>query len=690
MDDLSHLRNIGIAAHIDAGKTTTTERMLFYSGTTHKMGNVDDGTTVTDFDTEEQQRGITIYSAAVSFDWKDYRVNLIDTPGHVDFTAEVERSLRVLDGAVVVFDAKEGVEAQSETVWRQADKYLVPRICFMNKMDKTGADFEHGIATIRTRLGGHPIPVHLPIGQENSFVGFIDLIEMHAIVYDPSTDGKKFQVQEIPDDLAETAQQQRGALEEQVAELDEELMNQYLETGTLTNEELKRGLRKGTIERACQPTLCGSSLRYMGVQALLDAVVDYLPAPTEVPPVTGHDPKKPDKIIPRKCDPKEPLAVLVFKIVADAHGDLFFLRVYSGTLKASSRLTNVRNGTKENVAKLYRIFAKRREQVDSVSAGDIIATTGLKDTLTGDTLCEAQGQVLLERIEFPETVISMAIEPKSSADRDKLEDSLSMLSRGDPTFEFRSDPETGQTLISGMGELHLEVMCHRLERDFNVAVRVGKPRVAYRETITTAADHEMKFERQLGTKNQFAQVKVRVEPFTPEPGQEHFAFENQLPENRIRDHFQTAIESAARDAVRSGPLGSYPLINVKVTILDAAEHPEDSSEVAFESATTIAIMKALEAANPVLLEPVMKVEVVTPEDYFGPINGDLMTRRAIIAGTHIRGHNHVIDAEVPLSAMFGYATQVRSLSQGRASYSMEPLRYEPMPPNLAKEVLGVL
>jgi elongation factor G len=591
---------------------------------------------------------------------------------------------------VVVFDAKEGVEAQSETVWRQADKYLVPRICFMNKMDKTGADFEHGIATIRTRLGGHPIPVHLPIGQENSFVGFIDLIEMHAIVYDPSTDGKKFQVQEIPDDLAETAQQQRGALEEQVAELDEELMNQYLETGTLTNEELKRGLRKGTIERACQPTLCGSSLRYMGVQALLDAVVDYLPAPTEVPPVTGHDPKKPDKIIPRKCDPKEPLAVLVFKIVADAHGDLFFLRVYSGTLKASSRLTNVRNGTKENVAKLYRIFAKRREQVDSVSAGDIIATTGLKDTLTGDTLCEAQGQVLLERIEFPETVISMAIEPKSSADRDKLEDSLSMLSRGDPTFEFRSDPETGQTLISGMGELHLEVMCHRLERDFNVAVRVGKPRVAYRETITTAADHEMKFERQLGTKNQFAQVKVRVEPFTPEPGQEHFAFENQLPENRIRDHFQTAIESAARDAVRSGPLGSYPLINVKVTILDAAEHPEDSSEVAFESATTIAIMKALEAANPVLLEPVMKVEVVTPEDYFGPINGDLMTRRAIIAGTHIRGHNHVIDAEVPLSAMFGYATQVRSLSQGRASYSMEPLRYEPMPPNLAKEVLGVL
>ncbi len=691
MEDLSKIRNIGIAAHIDAGKTTTTERVLYYSGKIHRMGNVDEGTTVTDFDTEEQQRGITIYSAAVSLLWKDYRLNLIDTPGHVDFTAEVERSLRVLDGAVVVFDAKEGVEAQSETVWRQANRYRVPRICFMNKMDKTGADFFGSVETIRNRLEANPIPIQIPIGQEQSFRGYVDLVTMKACDYFQTEDGRKYDVIDIPPELAEQAREYRHQLEEKVAELDDDLMLKYLESEPLKPDEIKAALRKGVLARKCQPILCGSALRYMGVQAVLDAVCDYLPSPPEVPPIQGTDPENPEQILQRKCDPGGPLAAMVFKIVADAHSDLHFIRVYSGVLKAGSRILNVGRRKKENLPQLFRIFAKRREKVTEAHAGDIVAAIGLKESQTGDTLCETKGgQILLERIEFPETVISMAIEPVSTNDRDKLANALSMLSRSDPTFEYRDNPETGQLLISGMGELHLEVMCHRLERDFNVGVRVGKPRVAYRETITKSAEAEGRFIHQTGGRGQFAVAKVRVEPFEPEPGEEHFRFVNQLQGGPIRPEFIPAIEQGVRDASRNGTLGGYPLINVKATLVDAEEHPEDSTEVAFETAASMACQRAVEQAGPVLLEPIMKVEVVTAEEYFGAVNGDLMARRATIHSTAMRGNNHVITAEAPLSSMFGYATQVRSLSQGRATYAMEPSRYERMPDNLARQVLGIM
>jgi len=689
MEDLSKIRNIGITAHIDAGKTTTTERVLYYSGRIHRMGEVDDGTTVTDFDTEEQQRGITIYSAAVSLEWRDCRINLIDTPGHVDFTAEVERSLRVLDGAVVVFDAKEGVEAQSETVWRQADKYRVPRMCFINKMDKIGADFEHALKGIRERLSGHPVPIQIPLGQESTFRGFIDLVTMRAVEFHQTDRGASFRTGDIPAELREQAQAQRHRLEECVAEFDDQLMHKYVEGEPLTEAEIRTGLRAGTLTLKCQPVLCGSALRYMGVQALLDAVCDYLPSPLDLPPVQAHDPDDPGKTVTRECDPGQPLAALVFKMVADPHGDLHFVRVYSGVLKAGSRVLNVGRQKKQNVPRLYRIFAKRREQVERAYCGDIVAAIGLKDTVTGDTLAETRGgHVLLERIDFPETVISMAIEPKSAADRDKLLNALYMLSRGDPTFDFRSDAETGQMIISGMGELHLEVMCHRMERDLGVPVSIGRPRVAYREAIIRRAEAESRFIRQTGGRGQYAVVKLRIEPFDPQPGQEHFLFEDQTHGGAIRRAFIPAVEEGAREGAQAGPLGGYPLINVKVTLLDGREHSVDSSEIAFETAANLAFHKAVEQAGPVLLEPIMKVEIVTPEEYFGSINGDLMARRAVITATSMRGRNHVVAAEVPLAAMFGYATQVRSLSQGRASYSMEPSRYEKMPLDLAHQVLG--
>jgi elongation factor G len=689
MEDLSKTRNIGIVAHIDAGKTTTTERVLFYSGRIHRMGDVDDGTTVTDFDSEEQQRGITIYSAAVTLHWRDCRLNLIDTPGHVDFTAEVERSLRVLDGAVIVFDAKEGVEAQSETVWRQADKYGVPRICFINKMDKIGADFQHAVRTIGERLHAAPVPIQMPLGQESSFRGFIDLIAMQAVVFEQAGQGTKFAHQDIPPNLRDQAQTARHALEETVADFDDDLLHKYVEGEPLTADEIRKGLRAGTLALKCQPVLCGSALRYMGVQAVLDAVCDYLPSPLDVRPVRASDPEDPEKIIERRCDPGQPLSALVFKIVADPHGDLHFVRVYSGVLKAGSRVLNIGRKKKENVPRLYRIFAKRREQIDRAFCGDIVVAIGFKGTQTGDTLCETRGgHVLLERIEFPETVISQAIEPESSADRDKLLNALYMLSRSDPTFECRSDAETGQMLISGMGELHLEVIQHRLKRDFGIAVKPHTPRVAYREAITRAAEAEGRLIRQTGGRGQYAIVKLRVEPFQPQPGQEHFLFESQIRGGVIRPAFVPAVEEGAREAAQSGPLGAYPLINIKVTLLDGREHSQDSSELAFETAAGMAVHRALERAEPVLLEPIMKVEIVTPEEYFGPINGDLMARRAVITDTTLRSGNRVITAEAPLATMFGYATQLRSLSQGRASYSMEPARYEKLPPELTGPILG--
>ncbi|MFO0840743.1 MAG: elongation factor G [Phycisphaerae bacterium] len=690
-ESLSQIRNIGVAAHIDAGKTTTTERLLFYSGTIHKMGDVDDGTTVTDFDKEEQERGITIYSAAVSFDWRDCRINLIDTPGHVDFTAEVERSLRVLDGAIIVFDAHEGVEAQSETVWRQADKYQVPRLCFINKMDKTGADFERAVESIRDRLHANPAPIQLPIGREGDFRGVIDLLTMRAVYFSGKNDRNPDTTAEIPAELVDEAQRQRHWLEEKAAELDDELMQLYIENKPLPTDKMITALRRGVIARQIQPVLCGSALRFMGVMRLLDAVCDFLPSPLDRPPVQGHDPDKPDRVVRRKCDPNEPLCALVFKIVADSHSDLHFVRIYSGTLKAGARVTNVGRKKKENVPRLFRLFAKRRDQLEHATCGDIVAAIGLKESLTGDTLTDAQGGILLERIEFPETVISMAIEPRSSADRDKLAAALNMLARSDPTFEFRSDPETGQTLISGMGELHLEVICHRLERDLGVPVNVGKPRVAYREAITRAAEAEGRLIRQTGGRGQFAIVKLRVEPFEPQAGHESFAFESRLAAgSAIRQEYVAAARQGARDAARSGALGSYPLINVKVTLLAAQEHAEDSSELAFEGAAAMAVQKAVESAGPVLLEPIMKVEIVTPEDYFGGISGDLMSRRAEITNTSMRGKNRIIDADAPLAEMFGYSTELRSRSQGRASFTMEPARYQPMPGDLAKKVLGVL
>jgi len=689
MLDLTRIRNLGIAAHIDAGKTTTTERVLFYSGTIHKAGDVDDGTTVTDFDTEEQERGITIYSAAVTLEWRDHQINLIDTPGHVDFTAEVERSLRVLDGAVVVFDAKEGVEAQSETVWRQANKYRVPRLCFINKMDKVGADFAHAMDTIRQRLGANPIAIQVPLGSERTFRGFIDLVAMQAVIFTPEGQRTRFDRAELPPELRSEVEQHRHALEEQVAELDEGLMHKYVHGEPIEEAELRAALRKATLALACQPVLCGSALRHMGVRALLDAVVEYLPSPLDVPPIEGSDPKKPDKVIRCKCDPGGPLAALVFKVVADSHGDVFFVRVYSGTLKSGSRVFNPGRNVKENVPRLYRVFAKKRSQVEAAHAGDIVAAIGLKSSQTGDTLCDSRAPVLLERIEFPETVISMAIEPESAADREKLDTALTMLARSDPTFDYRTDPETGQMLISGMGELHLEVMCHRLQRGMNVPVRVGKPRVAYRETLTRIAEAEGRFLRQTGGRGQFAVVKVRVEPFRPAPGQPAFRLFDRIPEGRIREHFRVAAAQGVRGAASNGALAAYPLINVQATLLDAEEHPEESTEVAFEAAAARAFAQASEQAGPVLLEPIMKVEIATPEEYFGAINGDLMTRRALISATDLRGNRRVIVAEAPLAAMFGYATQLRSLSQGRATYAMEPLRYEAVRPDQMTAILGV-
>ncbi len=691
MDELSHIRNLGIAAHIDAGKTTTTERILYYSGMIHRMGEVDDGTTVTDFDQEEQQRGITIYSAAVSLEWRDCRINLIDTPGHVDFTAEVERSLRVLDGAIVVFDAKEGVEAQSETVWRQADRYKVPRLCFLNKMDKIGADFHHALESIRTRLSGNPIAVQIPWGQEGTFRGHIDLVTMEAHDYSGTPDGTHPAVTDIPADLQLQAQEFRHLLEEKAAELDDALMLKYIENQPLAPDEIRAALRAGTLARRCQPVLCGSALRYVGVQPLLDAVCDYLPSPLDIPPIEGRDPDHTDRVVPRKCDPGGPLAALVFKVVADTHSDLHFIRVYSGVLKAGSRVLNVGRKKKENLPQLFRIFAKRRERVERASAGDIVAAVGLKEAQTGDTLCDPRGgAVLLEQIEFPETVISMAIEPQSTNDRDKLLAVLRMVARCDPTFEYRANEETGQTLISGMGELHLEVICHRIERDFNVPVRVGRPRVAYRETISFPAEAEGRLIRQTGGRGQYAIVTLRVEPFEPAPGEETLRIVNRLPAGTIRPVFVSAAQQGVRDAAHTGNLGGYPLINVQVTLLAAEEHPEDSSEVAFETAASIAFQRAVEHAGPVLLEPIMKVEVVTPEEYYGAINGDLMARRATILATAMRGRDHLITAEAPLATMFGYATQLRSVSQGRASYSMEPKRYQRMPATLAQQVLGVM
>jgi len=677
--DLSKIRNIGIAAHIDAGKTTTTERILYYTGRTHRMGEVDEGTTVTDFDTEEQQRGITIYSAAVSCPWKGHTINLIDTPGHVDFTAEVERSLRVLDGAIVIFDASEGVEPQSETVWRQADRYRIPRLCFINKMDRTGADFFASLESIRNRLEANPLALQLPIGSEQDFAGLIDLIRMRAVFYRSEKLGTQYEEREIPQELKDEARRWRQRLEEQLAETSDALMAKYVHEEPMGEQELCEAIRSATIRNEVQPVLCGSALRYVGVQRLLDAVTAFLPAPVDVPPVEGHVPGKKDKKVTRRSDPSEPLAALVFKVVATRQTDICFLRIYSGQLHAGTRVLNATRNCRENISQIYRVFAKRRTQVELAEAGDIVAVAGPHESLTGDTLCDPKHPVVLEDIEFPETVISMVIEPKSMADRDRLARALELLGRQDPTFRSRVDPETGQLLISGMGELHLEVLVHKLTREMNVPVNVGKPRVSYRETITRRAEAEGRFIRQTGGRGHYAVVRLAVEPFHPEPGRDSLVFDSQIKGGAIRQEYIEAVASGVREAAQSGVLAGYPVMNVRVVLLDGQEHEVDSSTIAFENAGRIAFEDALRAAEPVLMEPIMKLEVTIPEEYFGAVTGDLNGRRAVITEAELRGQRRVIRAQVPLAEMFGYATAFRSLTQGRGSWNMEPSHYAVAP-----------
>lgn len=686
--DITRIRNIGIAAHIDAGKTTVTERILYYAGKTYKMGEVHEGTTVMDYLEEEQQRGITITSAATSFTWRGCNINLIDTPGHVDFTAEVERALRVLDGAIIVFDAKEGVEPQSETVWRQADKYHVPRICFVNKMDKLGANFFASVESIKKRLPSNPLVLQIPIGEGEDFHGLVDLITMKAVYWKVEDLGASFYEEDIPDSIKDEAEYWREVLLEQLADVDDEVMESFLAGEVIDEDKLREGIRRATIARKIEPVLCGSALKYQGIQKLLDAVAFYLPSPVDIPPVEGRDPNDIRKKIVRKADPNEPFAALVFKIVYDKYGDLNFIRIYSGTLKSPSRVYNPERKVKENITRIWRMHAKERTKLDVAYAGEIVAVTGLKHSLTGDTLCDAKSPIILEHIEFPETVVSMSIEPLTTAERDKLLDALKLLAREDPTFEYKEDAETNQIIISGMGELHLEIIAHKLQRDMNIGVRVGKPRVSYRETIEGIGEAEMSFSRQIGGKEHFASVKLRVEPFTPEMGEENIKFEIELPEDKISSCYIPVIREAVISAARSGVLVGYPMINIKVVLVDAQEHPENSSEIAFEGATIAAFREAVSKAGPVLMEPIMTLQVTTPEEYFGVVTMDLTSRRAVISHTDKKGEIRVIEAVVPLSEMFGYTTVLRSITQGRANpTNLAPCGYQIVPEHISRRIL---
>ena len=694
--DLRQIRNIGIIAHIDAGKTTTTERILYYTGEIHRMGDVDKGNTTTDYLEEERERGITIVAAAITCRWKDAHgqpitINIIDTPGHVDFTAEVERSLRVLDGAVVIFSAVEGVEAQSETVWRQAAKYHVPRLCFINKMDRIGAEFERVYKEIEERLlESHPIPIQIPIGAGpegtmGEFQGLIDLVAMKALHFQTEDLGSTFTVDEIPDELRLDAEAWRETMLNSLSAFDETFAEEYmahLDGAELSEAMIHAALRRATLTGRAQPVLCGSSFKYVGVQQLLDAVAAYLPSPLDRPPIVGHHPKKGTELA-RKPSPAEPFSSLVFKITNDAHGDLSFVRIYSGSLKAGTRVYNPGKDKKENSSRLYHIRADDREQINVAGTGDIVGIVGLKDSVTGDTLCDAAHPILLERIDFPETVISMSIEPVSSADKGKLADTLNALAREDPTFTFKVNEETGQTLISGMGELHLEILKNRMTRDYNLKVHVGRPRVSYRETIKKAVRRvEGICIRQTGGSGLYAKVTIDLEPEAQPKGAPVLHFVNKLKGGVIPAEFIPAIEAGLREEAKSGGRTGYPLVDLKVTLTDGAYHDVDSSDLAYRFAASDALRKAVEEAGPVLLEPIMRIEVVTPEDYLGNVTGDLSSRRALIDRTSTRGKLIVIDARAPLEKMFGYSTAVRSLSQGRASYTMEPLEYAPAPESM--------
>jgi elongation factor G len=698
---LRAIRNIGIIAHIDAGKTTTTERILYYTGEIHRMGDVDKGSTTTDYLEEERERGITIVAAAITCRWKDaagapITINIIDTPGHVDFTAEVERSLRVLDGAVVIFSAVEGVEAQSETVWRQATKYHVPRLCFINKMDRIGAEYERVFNEIAERLESHPIPVQIPIGAGpegtmGEFTGLIDLVAMKALFFKTADLGSTVTEAEVPDDLLPDAQLWREKMLNALADFDETFGEQYmihLDGGALAEDDVHGALRRATLTGRAQPVLCGASFKYVGVQRLLNAVTAYLPSPLDKPPVVGHHPKKGTEIS-RRPTLDEPFCGLVFKITYDAHGDLSFVRIYSGQLKSGSRVYNPGRDKKENCSRLYHIRADDREKVEEASTGDIVGVVGLKDSVTGDTLCDAAHPILLERIEFPETVISMSIEPVSSADKGKLADTLAALAKEDPTFTYKVNEETGQTLISGMGELHLEILKNRMIRDYKLKVHVGRPRVSYRETIKRAVKRvQGTCIRQTGGSGLYAKVTIDLEPAVQPKGAPVLAFVNKLKGGVIPSEYIPAIEAGFREEAKSGGRTGFQLVDLKATLVDGDYHDVDSNELAFRFAASDALRKAAAEAGAVLLEPIMKLEVVTPEDYLGNVTGDLSSRRALIDKTYTRGKLMVIEARAPLEKMFGYSTAVRSLSQGRASYSMEPLEYAAAPDSMLESLAG--
>lgn len=681
---LEKTRNIGIMAHIDAGKTTTTERILFYTGKVHKMGEVHDGAAVMDWMEQEQERGITITSAATTCLWKGYRINIIDTPGHVDFTVEVERSLRVLDGSVAVFCAKGGVEPQSETVWRQADKYRVPRIAYVNKMDIVGADFFNVMEMMRQRLGANPVAVQLPIGREASFSGIIDLIREKAIYYLDDL-GTRSDETQVPEEMQDLVKEQREKLLETLAEYDEGIMMKYLEGEEIPEEEIKRAIRKATLEVRITPVLCGSSYKNKGVQLLLDAIVDYLPSPTDVPDIRGIDPDTGEEST-RKSGDSEPFSALAFKIMADPYvGKLTFFRVYSGTLKSGSYVYNSTKNKKERIGRILQMHANHREEIDEVSTGDIAAAVGLKDTTTGDTLCDEQHPIILESMQFPEPVISVAIEPKTKADQEKMSISLQKLSEEDPTFRTYTDPETGQTIISGMGELHLEIIVDRLLREFKVEANVGKPQVAYKETITKPVKAEGKFIRQSGGRGQYGHVWIEIEPADRGQGYE---FVNKVVGGVIPKEYIPAVDLGIRDAMESGTLAGYPVVDVKATLYDGSYHEVDSSEMAFRIAGSIAFKEGMKKANPVLLEPVMKVEVVVPEEYMGDVMGDINARRGRIEGMEPRAGAAVIRGFVPLAEMFGYATDLRSKTQGRGTYTMQFSHYEEIPKNIVDKIIA--
>jgi len=682
---LERTRNIGIMAHIDAGKTTTTERILYYTGVSHRMGEVHDGAATMDWMEQERERGITITAAATTCFWREHRINIIDTPGHVDFTIEVERSLRVLDGAVAVFDSVQGVEPQSETVWRQADKYRVPRIAFMNKMDRIGADFYGGVQTIVDRLGANPVPIQLPIGREADYKGSIDLVTMKAYVYDDETLGAKYKVEYIPADLLDQAKEYREKMIDKVAEHDEQAMERYLNGESLSVDEIKRAIRAGTINMKLTPVICGSAFKNKGVQQLLDAVVDYLPSPLDIPPVVGVEPAG-SKEVKRSASDDEPFAALAFKIMTDPFaGQLTFFRVYSGTLKTGTSVYNITKDTKERVGRLLKMHANKREDIEEVYAGDIAAAVGLKGATTGDTLCDEKKPVLLEVMKFPEPVIAMAIEPKTKQDQEKLGFSLQKLAQEDPSFRVHTDEETGQTIIAGMGELHLEIIVDRLLREFKVDANVGKPEVAYRETIRGTAEHEAKYIKQTGGRGQYGHVVLTVEPAEPGVG---FEFMNKIVGGAIPREYIPAIEKGVKERMEAGVLAGYPLRDVRVKLIDGSYHDVDSNEMAFKIAGSMALNEACRKANPVLLEPIMKVEVLVPQEFMGDVIGNLNGRRGKVHGIKVRAGAQAIEAAVPLSEMFGYATDLRSRTQGRATYSMEFDRYEPVPKQIAEAIIA--